>query len=141
MGSERGKSAEFDASPDTAFRAALGLAQNDEACEIKAVHNEGRALIVWRKVKALSWPKLLLVRVFQADRGASVNVVVQSLPEGAGGILDGRRNGKLVDEYLSGIASVLDGTTDAPASVVTSHYVRDSGTESPWVDPDEFPDF
>ncbi|MFE6645503.1 hypothetical protein ACFVJS_02990 [Nocardioides sp. NPDC057772] len=123
------------------FRAALGVAQNDETCEIKAVHNEGRALILWRRTKALSWPKLVMVRAVESGTGSSVNVAVQSLPEGAGGLIDGRRNAKLVEEYIRGIQDVLDGAVSAPARPVVSHYVRDDGAEVPWDDPDEFPDF
>ncbi|WP_143055224.1 hypothetical protein [Nocardioides luteus] len=141
MGSERGRSAELSAPADMVFRAALGIAQNDETCEVKAVHNEGHALILWRRTKALSWPKLIMIRAVENGSESSVNVAVQSLPEGAGGLIDGRRNSKLVDEYIRGIEDVLSGTTSAPARAVVSHYVRDDGTEVPWDDPDEFPDF
>lgn len=141
MGSERGRSLELRASPDAVFTAALGLAQHADDSEIRAVHNEGRALIVRRQTKRLSWSKLVMIRVFPLDDGCSVNVAVQSLPEGAGGMLDGIRNGKMVEQYFDDIQGSLDGAIHAPATMIESHYVRDDGSTCPWADPDEFPEF
>lgn len=141
MGSERGRSLEFRASPEAVFTAALGLVQNADDSELRAIHNEGRALIVRRKTKRLSWSKLVMVRVFPAAGGCSVNVAVQSLPEGAGGMLDGIRNGKIVQQYFDDIQGSLDGVIRAPATMIESHYVRDDGSTVPWRNPDDFPEF
>lgn len=142
MSSDRGRSAEFPVSPDTVFLAAVGLAQNADDSVIRAIHNDGRALIVRRQTKRLSWSKLVMIRVFpQGSSGSAVNVAVQSIPEGAGGMLDGVRNGKIVQQYFDEIQGALDGTIHAPATMVESHYVRDDGSTVPWEDPDEFPEF
>lgn len=141
MGSERARSADLGVTPEVAFQAALGVAQHEKKYEIRAVHNEGLALIIRQKTKALSWPKVIMLRVHQNGSGASVNVLVQNIPGGPTALLDGVMNGKVADKYLGGIQGVLDGTVTAPSTAMTSHYVRDDGSELPWNDPDELPDF
>lgn len=141
MGSERARSADLDVTPEAAFQAALGVAQHEKKYEIRAVHNEGQALIIRQKTKALSWPKVIMLRVHQNGSGSSVNVLVQNIPGGPTALLDGVFNGKIAEKYLGGIQGTLDGTVTAPATAVTSHYVRDDGSEFPWDDPDELPEF
>ncbi|MFD4325806.1 hypothetical protein ACFWQC_14295 [Nocardioides sp. NPDC058538] len=141
MGSERARSADLDVTPEAAFQAALGVAQHEKKYEIRAVHNEGQALIIRQKTKALSWPKVIMLRVHQKGSGSSVNVLVQNIPGGPTALLDGVFNGKIAEKYLGGIQGTLDGTVTAPATPVASHYVRDDGSELPWGDPDELPEF
>jgi len=141
MGSERARSADFQVVPQAAFNAALGVAQAEKKFEVRAVHNEGHALIIRQKTKAFSWPKVILLRVHQNGSGSTINVLAQNLPGGPTALLDGIANGKVADRFLAGIQGVVAGTTNAPATPVRSHYVRDDGTESPWTDPDELPDF
>lgn len=141
MGSERARSADLQVVPETAFTAALGVAQAEKKFEIRAVHNEGYALIIRQKTKAFSWPKVILLRVHQNAAGSTVNVLAQNLPGGPSALLDGISNGKIADRYLAEIQGVLYGATNAPATPVSSHYVRDDGSELPWTDPDELPDF
>lgn len=141
VGAERARSADFDVTPEVAFQAALGIAQHEKKFEIRAVHNEGQALIIRQKMKALSLPKVIMLRVHQNVSGASVNVLVQNIPGGPTALLDGVFNGKIAEKYLGGIQGALDGTITAPATAVTSHYVRDDGSECPWSDPDELPEF
>lgn len=141
MGSERAKSADLDVDPKDAFQAALGVAQHEKKYEIRAVHNVGQALIIRQKTKALSWPKVIMLRVHQNGSGSSVNVLVQNIPGGPTALLDGVFNGKIAEKYLTGIRGVLDGTITAPATAVSSHYVRDDGSEFPWDNPDELPEF
>lgn len=141
VGSERGRSVEFPASPDAVFTAILGIVQHSRDSEIRAIHNEARALIIRLGPKRFEWSKLVMIRVFPQSAGSTVSVAVQSLPEGAGGMLDGRRNGKLVDQYFDDIQRSLGGENHTPATAVESHYVRDDGSMVPWVNPDEFPEF
>ena len=141
MGSERARSADFEVTPETAFRAALGVAQREKKFEIRAVHNGGYALIIRQKMKAFAMPKVIMLRVHQNGSVSTANVLVQNIPGGPSALLDGVFNGKIADKYLGDIQSVLDGTVSAPATTVASHYVRDDGSEVPWEDPDELPDF
>lgn len=141
MGSERARSADVVDAPEKVFRAALGVAQSEKKFEIRAVHNEGYALIIRQKTKALSWPKIIMLRVHQNQSGSAVNVLVQNIPGGPSALLDGVFNGKIAERYLTDIQGVLDGTVDAVATPVHSHFVRDDGSELAWTDPDELPDF
>lgn len=141
MGAERAVSADFEVAPDVLFQAALGLAQQEKKFEIRAVHVEGQALIIRQKMKALTFPKVIMLRAYQSGSGSSLNVMVQNMPGGPTALLDGVFNGKIAQKYVRDIQSVLDGTIVALATEMSSHYVRDDGSELPWNDPDEFPEF
>ncbi|MEI7056055.1 hypothetical protein WBG06_09600 [Nocardioides sp. CCNWLW239] len=131
----------MDVLPGVAFQAALGVAQQEKKFEIRAVHTEGHALIIRQKTKALSWPKVIMLRAHQNGQGSAVNVLVQNIPGSPSALLDGVANGKIAEKYLTAIKGVLAGTITAPATPVSSHFIRDDGSEHPWTDPEEVPEF
>lgn len=141
MGSERVRSADVDVSPEVAYEAALGVAQHEKKFDVRAAHNDGHVLIIRQKTKALSWPKVIMLRAHRNGSGASISVMVQNLPGTSGALLDGVFNAKIAEKYLTDVQAALAGSLSAPAIPVGSHYIRDDGTEVSWEDPEQFPDF
>lgn len=118
--------------PGAVFEAALGSAQAVKSRRILAVHNEGRRLI-FREKSRLSNPKIVVVKVDATASGAEFHVVVGSDPRTPSAVLDGVMNDKALKKFVEGVSLVLGGSSSAPVTPVTNHYLQKK-VEVPWVD-------
>lgn len=137
MRSARQDSITFPEPPEAVFRAALGVVQNAKNATLLAAHNGGCRLIAREKAK-MSNPKFFNVRVVGEAGASQLHVAVGTDPRTPKAMLDGKANERSLKNYLESVRGALDGSSPAPASPVTDHFVQKKA-EMPWSDPNQDP--
>ncbi|NYG59796.1 hypothetical protein BJ980_002719 [Nocardioides daedukensis] len=135
MSSVRQDSATFTEPPEAVFRAALGVLQNAKGFTLLAAHNGGGRLVA-REKAMMSNPKFFDIRIAGEAGASQLNVVVGTDPRTPKALMDGRANDKALKNYLASVRGALDGTSPAPATPVTDHFVQKKA-EMPWSDPSQ----
>lgn len=118
-----------------AFDAALGVVQNTKNLDILAVHNEGRKLVAFERSK-MSNPKIYVMAV---DEQSQLQLAVGTDPRTRKALLDGKANKKSAARFVEAVQGARAGTTPAPSTPVSNHYVQKKN-QVPWTDPNQEPD-
>lgn len=116
--------------PDV-VQAALGVIEHGDYRPFAVSLEHGR-LLFSTKQTLMSYERELIAEVRAGDGGAVVDLVCGMVDGKPAALLDGRKNAKLAQTFLTELGAALDSGSPRPTGPTESFWTLEDGSRAPW---------